>query len=207
MSNIILTDSLSDFGYIERNIEINKEFIDFFGKTYHILKNTHIEQGHFSPFTPDGSEKEYCSGRHANLYNLFLFKDFNIHKIYKIIQEMTIEYCNKNNIDYLEEKYYIHGFFTYKKAGTVSVGWHDHGSEKNHLHGFLLIDAEPSETWYNIDDKEIHLIAKNGRIILGKNAMHTIAPGWQENKPRISMAFNIKPLNEMPEDSFYTPLL
>ena len=207
MNNIIETDSLSQFGFSERNMPIGQDFINFLSRTYYNLKDEHTQKGYYNGMDEFGNPIDYCPCINGRFYNLFLLWDNNVHNLYKIIQEMTIEYCNNNNIDYKKERYYIHGFFSYTRKEMIHESWHDHGSEKNHLHGFLVVDGEPSHTLYKIDDKDISLIAKNGRIIVGKNTMHSRANDWTQDRPRISVAFNIKPYDGIPRNEFYIPLV
>lgn len=207
MDNFIETDSLSQFGFVERQLIVYDDFIDFLGKTYNFLKKDHTEKGYFTGFDELNKPAEYCPCIHAKFYNLFFLKSDFIYVLYKNIQEMTIEYCEKNNIDYKKEAYHIHGFFSHTKKEQVKESWHDHGADENHLHGFIPIDAEPSHTLYKVEDKNISLIARNGRIIVGKNTMHSRASDWNEDRPRISVAFNIKPYKTMPDNEFYIPLL
>ena len=207
MNNIIETDSLSQFGFVERNLVVYEDFIPFLDKIYYALKKGHTDQGYFSGMDEFNKPAEYCPCVHAKFYNLFFYKSDYVYFLYKNIQEMVIEYSEKNNIDYKKEAYHIHGFFSYTKKEQVKESWHDHGAGENHLHGFIPIDAEPSHTLYKIDDKDISLIAKNGRIVVGKNTMHSRAEDWNEDRRRISVAFNIKPYKTMPDNEFYIPLI
>lgn len=204
---MIETDSLAQYGYSERMLPITQDFIDFLALKYNDLKNEHTARGFYNGIDAVGNPAEYCPCVHFVYYNLFYFKHPFIYSLYKNIQEMTIEYCEKNGIDYKKQKYHIHGFFTYTKKEGIGEDWHDHGDNENHLHGFLPIDAEPSHTLYRIDGQQINLIAKNGRVIVGKNTMHTRATDWNEERPRVSVAFNIKPFDTMPDTEFYIPLL
>lgn len=198
---VIETDTMEPFGYEETNLSIPEDFIGFLTKKSKELEDLHTSNGVFCSVDENGNQKEYCPCVYARHYNMFHFFHPFIFDIQNTIRKMTIEYCKKNNINFEEERYLIHGFYS---MATImkELDWHDHGPESKHLHGFLIIDAEPSETYYYVDDKVIKLKTKNGRMIVGKNTMHARG-SWNQSKPRIVIAFNIKPVSGSPSDQFY----
>lgn len=201
--NPVKTDTFLPYGFEEKLLTIPNDFNDFLIKKSKELEKLHTELGYFCPTYEDGRPKEYCpcNDGHFNYYNLFHFHHPFIFEIHKTIREMTINFCEKNNINFDEQMFMLHGFFSTAKI-RKEFDWHDHGEEPTHLHGFLPIDAEPSETYYYIDKKFLDIKTVNGRIVVGKNAMHTKGT-WNADRPRTVVAFNIKPLPESPIDRHY----
>lgn len=198
---VIETDTMIPFGYEETNLAIPEGFIEFLTEKSKELEDLHINNGIFCPVDEYGNKKEFCPCVYARSYNMFHFYHTFIFDIQNTIRKMTIAYCEKNNIDFEEQRYLIHGFYSMASI-MKELDWHDHGTESNHLHGFLIIDAEPSETYYYVDGQVIKLKTKNGRMIVGKNTMHARG-SWNQSKPRIVIAFNIKPAQGSPSDQFY----
>ena len=143
----------------------------------------------------------YDPGNHWKTYNIFHFYNKNIYRLQECIRKLTIDACNYYNIDYAEQDYYIHGWFNYWPQ-KVNVGidpenlnYHDHGdNDPNLLHGYYCVSAEPSLTHYKINDNRFDNINKNDRAIVSKNG-YPHSPGqWNEDYPRITIAYNIVPL-------------
>jgi hypothetical protein len=147
-------------------------------------------------------DRFYDPGNHWLNYNIFHFYNKEIYSLQSDIKKLVIDACNYYNIDFEKENYYIHGWFNYwPEQFNVGVDpdklhYHDHGDiSPNLFHGYYCVNAEPSITHYKIDDVRLDNINKNNKIIVSKNGCPHTPGAWSENSPRITIAYNISPLN------------
>lgn len=130
----------------------------------------------------------------------------------KTIKELTVEACEYYEIDFEKERYYLHAWLNYAKGPRVvhsdQIKLDDHGWNPKHFHGYYAINAEPSVTFYELDEEYkdhpsglFPLENKNGRVLLSMNGYQHGVGSWLKEEPRITLAYNIMPLNNVP----YTP--
>lgn len=201
--NLTIVNSFIDYGFEETILDIPQGFNEYLLNKGREIEKKHTELGIYNPYHEDGRERDFCACSYGNLhhYNLFTFNHPFIFELHKKIRNMTIEYCQKNNIDFDKKQFLLHGFFSTGKIYR-ELDWHDHGNEEGHLHGFMPIDSEPSETFYYLNEQFLSIPTKNGRLVVGANAPHAKGT-WKDSRPRTVIAFNIKPNLEQGFDTPY----
>lgn len=128
------------------------------------------------------------------------------------IKKLVIEACDYYEIDIKEERYYIHSWLNYAYGPRVvnddQIKLDDHGWNPKHLHGYYAINAEPSTTFYELDEPYkghpsglFPLENKNGRVLLSMNGYQHGVGSWLKKEPRITLAYNIMPLSSVPRNS------
>lgn len=136
-------------------------------------------------------------------YNMFTFYHPKLHDILSHIRDMVIEACDYYNIDYKKERYYITSWMNNTKGPRIvyedQLKFDDHGSHPKEFHGYYSVDAEPGVTWYKLDDNVLYPHEnKNGKILLSLNGYHHGVGTWEPEKSRITIAYNIMPLDRVP---------
>jgi hypothetical protein len=138
-------------------------------------------------------------------YNIFNFKNAAIDELRVALKEMAKEACNYYGIDY--KKYYINGWFNYDQASHLNNAvspvknanhYHDHmgGTGAPIFHGYYCINAEPSSTFYKINNSvEFENVNKNNRAILSETGHPHGRDDWYEDKPRMTIAYDLTPIN------------
>jgi len=122
-------------------------------------------------------------------YNIFLCHLPGISETY----ELVTSYFKSKNSDY--KKYAISGWVNVHNNGGY-LDWHIHGSDINvhddRWHGYVCVNAEPSNTYYKTENNEIKTINnKNGYITLSAAGMQHRTSAWENDKePRITIAFD-----------------
>lgn len=148
-------------------------------------------------------------------YNIFTFTHPGIHKLYKSLSNLTKEACAYYDIDFEKEQYFIHGWFNldyktlkseFDNGGVNPIKnphhFHDHsgGMGAPWFHGYYCVNAEPSSTFYKIDSNDNNIfenINKNDRAILSETGHPHGRDDWFEDKPRITIAYDISPAKNM----------
>lgn len=156
---------------------VNQYIIDNFDKN----TSSTIEAGENPPF----------STKMLNHYNIFLFPNQHIHKLYMSVKEI-IDNKNEN-----KNRYYIRGWLNYYNRGQY-LDWHQHWCiDRRSYHGFFCVDVENSYTCYRYKDGEnVFVNCENGMLVLEKtyNNVHRTSD-WFHETPRITVAFDIHPLD------------
>lgn len=147
-------------------------------------------------------------------YNIFNFDHPGIKNLQYHLKEMTKEACIYYGHDYDSMEYMIHGWFNFdlKTEGT-SKGvnplkndhfFHDHmgGEGAPVYHGYYCVYAEPSITYYKINNETIfENHNKNNRAIVSETGHPHGRDDWFDDKPRITIAYDISPLlSNVPKD-------
>lgn len=134
-------------------------------------------------------------------YNIFKYKNTEISKLKNAIFDMTKEACEYYNIDFDKQNYQLHGWFNlWKLVKTENIeenAWHFHDKVgAPHFHGYYSLNAEPSITYYKINNILIERKNINNVAILSETG-HEHAPGnWTINSDRITIAYDILPKNQ-----------
>jgi hypothetical protein len=147
-------------------------------------------------------------------YNVFQFHSPAIWNLYKGISDTVKEACEYYGIDFDKEQYMVQGWFNINNRKTGKLDWHDHGGPwAPFFHGYYCVKAEPSSTFYKIDNKEELIVENkniNNRLIISEMG-HPHAQGdWDWDGERITIAYDIMPMRFMhPMDmsQHYIPLL
>ena len=144
--------------------------------------------------TPHPSLCTACSPH----YNLFTSTMPEMYFLYKDIQEFFKTEIRTNT----NQGYWIVGWLNYwpNKGETLDWHGHDYGGGTNCFHGIYGVNCEPSYAEYReIGSEDIQKVEnKNGQLLITQstNMEHRISD-WDGNEPRITIAFNIQPIDTM----------
>lgn len=138
-------------------------------------------------------------------YNVFQFYNQEIYNLYTSIRETVKEACKYYEIDYEQQNFMIQGWFNinYNKKGKLD--WHDHGpSGAPFFHGYYCVSAEPSTTYYRVNNREVENININNRMILSEMGHPHAMADWDWDGPRITIAYDIIPLSGLINNNLAT---
>lgn len=184
----------------------------FDGRSYRSIRNDSIHPG------------DSISSITAENYNIFRFEHPGLRKLAQNVRSMVIEACDYYGIDFDSQNYFIHGWFNlysnpisedFVATNKDSLGWHEHsGDGIPYFHGYYCVNAEPSETYYKIFDEDVEIKNINNRAILSETGHQHAMGQWNLPKPRITIAYDIIPIENVPNYDFrrqndrdYFPLL
>lgn len=152
-------------------------------------------------------------------YNIFNFENKFIKNLQNALKDAVKEACDYYGHDYESMKYMIHGWYNYDPKtmdGSSGVNplkndkfYHDHmgGEGAPVYHGYYCVNAEPSITYYKINneiDFENH--NKNNRAIVSETGHPHGRDDWYQDKPRITIAYDIIPTSHYTFDSLWIEL-
>jgi hypothetical protein len=139
-------------------------------------------------------------------YNAFQMYYPFIHELYSAVVDMVLEACKYYEIDYNSEQWMCQAWFNInskEKGGKLE--WHDHIQPELHVpsfHGYYSVNAEPSETHYDINGETKINVNKNNRAILSLMGFpHAMGP-WEWEGDRITIAYDVLPLKILPQEEF-----
>lgn len=140
-------------------------------------------------------------------YNAFQMYYPFMHELYSEVFDMVIEACKYYEIDYNSQDYMCQAWFNInntKKGGKLY--WHDHIpadiKDSNAFHGYYSVNAEPSETHYNIDGEIKVNKNKNNRAILSLVGYQHAMNDWEWEGQRITIAYDIVPMKYFLQKNF-----
>jgi hypothetical protein len=146
-------------------------------------------------------------------YNVFQFYNEEIYNVYSAIKDLVIEACDYYGVDFKKQKYYIQGWFNINDRKLGKLNWHDHGGPwAPFWHGYYCIKAEPSSTFYKLENREDLVVEnqnKDNRLILSEMGHPHAMGDWDWDGPRITLAYDIVPLSTIkmyPEQQHWFPL-
>jgi hypothetical protein len=149
-----------------------------------------------------------------NQYNVFQFYTEEIHNVFASLRELVIEACEYYDIDFEKEKFYVQGWFNINDRNVGKLDWHDHGGPyAPFFHGYYCVKAEPSTTYYKIDNddnKVFENINKDNRMIVSEMGHPHAMGDWDWDGPRITLAYDIVPLRfvkNFDEEQHWVPLV
>jgi len=189
---------------------------DYLKGAYHDIANATLPG--VSPVGSNGEEYWLESGSISTVkwseYNVFQFYDEQVYNVFSAIKDLTVEACDYYGVDFKKEKYYVQGWFNINDRKTGKLNWHDHGGPwAPFYHGYYCIKAEPSSTFYKLENREDLIVEnknKDNRVILSEMG-HPHAQGdWDWDGPRITLAYDIVPLRYLQAQSkpqHWIPLL
>lgn len=143
----------------------------------------------------------------ASKYNVFNFDHIGIKNLKDGLNKTMKQACEYYEIDFDAEQYIIHGWFNvdYKQDGSHSVSpiereqyFHDHmdGVGVPVFHGYYCVNAEPSSTFYKINNETFfENINKNNRAIVSETGHPHGRDDWYFDSERITIAYDITPLS------------
>jgi hypothetical protein len=144
----------------------------------------------------------------GNEYNIFKLDHPGIKTLHSGLKDAVKEASEYYEIDFDSQNYIVHGWFNLDYATTENqsvspmtndASFHDHmgGEGAPVFHGYYCVNAEPSITYYKIDNKEdiFRNNNKNNRLILSETGHPHGRDDWFNEKPRITIAYDIHPSN------------
>lgn len=142
-------------------------------------------------------------------YNVFSLDHPGVSVLQTGLRDAVREACEYYDIDFDQKNYIVHGWFNldYATQGSNNVSpmknserFHDHmgGEGAPVFHGYYCVYAEPSITYYKIDNKEeiFENVNKNNRLIVSETGHPHGRDDWYDEKPRITIAYDITPFEE-----------
>jgi hypothetical protein len=135
--------------------------------------------------------------KYYGYYNYLTYAFPEMQKLFTNIRE-TFNAANNHawNGNPPDNEYYIQCWLNYYEKGEF-IDWHGHLlPEARGWHGFYCVDVEPnSSTTYKLNGKQIEIKSEDNLIVIGKSIddLHRSSE-WLENKPRITIAFDISPI-------------
>jgi hypothetical protein len=174
-------------------------------KTDEIVNGTlfHIDKERLSKFSKYNGPSTQLGAE----YNVFNFDHQAIKALHNSLRDAIQEACEYYSVDFEKSDYRIHGWYNYdpKTEGGSGVNpiknemfMHDHmgGEGAPYFHGYYCVNAEPSITYYKINNKELfENHNKNNRAIISETGHPHGRDDWHEDKPRITIAYDISPFN------------
>lgn len=120
-------------------------------------------------------------------YNLLGFPRPVFHRVYEHIRALFREATART------DPWFVHCWLTSYEPGTF-LDWHHHGHPPAH-HGYLCIDAEPSQTIYRRDDgtELVAIENRNARLIISPCNYDHKTSLWSQDRLRLSLAFDLVP--------------
>lgn len=146
------------------------------------------------------------STKNGLAYNVLNYDHPDIPKLKNAIREMVKEACEYYEINYKEQRYVAHAWFNLetKRSSEKSVNpvnqeqfFHDHldGSGIPIFHGYYCVNAEPSVTYYKINNETIFKnINKNDRAILSETGHPHGRDDWYYDESRVTIAYDVIPV-------------
>lgn len=204
------TASLKPHKFFEKYLDNDlNDLFNYLSDIYDKILNENILN------VPENILKKYTQGGAATqlgmeYYNIFTFLHPGIFNLYKALSDATREACEYYDLDFESQQYAIHGWFNLDNATPDnslgisplknSKNFHDHsnGMGAPWFHGYYCVNAEPSSTFYQINGDESNVfenINKNNRAILSETGHPHGRDDWFQEKPRITIAYDISPLN------------
>lgn len=188
-------------------------------KWYNTLKNIDPEKAKNLSYKKDvdGTVMQAFIEEH----NVLLETNDISYKVLSAVRRLTKEACEYYGIDYAAEKYHIHAWLNYAKGPRIireydQVALDDHGIDPKRFHGYYAINAEPSKTFYELDEDNPDQAQglwpyenKNGRVMLSLSGYDHGVGNWESEEPRITLAYNVIPLDQVPPynpHGIYIPL-
>lgn len=171
-----------------------------------------------SPLGSKGQESWLESGSISTVkwseYNVFQFYNEEIYNVFVNLKELVQEACEYYGVDFKKEQYYVQGWFNINDRKVGKLDWHDHGGPwAPFFHGYYCIKAEPSSTFYKLENREDMIVEnhnKDNRMILSEMG-HPHAQGdWDWDGARITLAYDIVPLRfikDYDEHQHWIPLV
>jgi hypothetical protein len=189
---------------------------DYLTKAY-----TDIENATLRGVSPVGSKREEYwleSGSISTVkwseYNVFQFYNEEVYNVFSAIKDLAVEACDYYGVDFKKEKYYVQGWFNINDRKVGKLNWHDHGGPwAPFYHGYYCIKAEPSSTFYKLENREDMIVEnhnKDNRLILSEMGHPHAMGDWDWDGPRITLAYDIVPLRfleKIQEQQHWIPLV
>jgi hypothetical protein len=138
-------------------------------------------------------------------YNIFKFDNNEIKKLHNAIKETVQEASIYYGIDFNSQNYMLNGWYNvdYPTQLTSTVSpikdskhYHDHmgGEGAPVFHGYYCVNAEPSITYYKINNSiNFENQNKNNRAIISETGHPHGRDDWYGDRLRITIAYDVCP--------------
>lgn len=139
-------------------------------------------------------------------YNAFQMYYPWMHELYSAVVDMTREACEYYEIDYNSEQWICQAWFNINSVEKgAKLEWHDHVNPDFNMpgfHGYYSVNAEPSETHYDINGEIKVNVNKNNRAVMSMVGFpHAMGP-WEWEGDRITIAYDILPMRGLLQKDF-----
>jgi hypothetical protein len=202
-----------DYKIFDRLLTINLESFTEYLEIKHleILNNSLPEENSLTDILV--RKYNYYSNAPTKLnqrYNIFKFDNKDIREIYKELKNCIEEACLYYGYDFEAMDYRVRGWFNHdSKTKSISHDplknsrlFHDHlgGHGAPDFHGYYCVNAEPSSTYYKINNETLHENKNlNNRLVVVENGHPHSRGDWNEDSFRITIAYDIVPLDRLIE--------
>lgn len=137
-------------------------------------------------------------------YNAFQMYYPFMHELFSAVVDMTREACEYYEIDYNSEQWVAQAWFNINSNEKgAKLEWHDHIRPEDKtagFHGYYCVNAEPSQTHYDINGEVKINENKNNRAVLSMvGFQHAMGP-WEWPGERITVAYDIIPLRAIRQE-------
>lgn len=153
-------------------------------------------------YISDENLKEFSGIDYWDRYNIFSYQNEIMYDLLQHIKGLLQTACNKLDINYIEQKYHIHGWVDiyngeFNETDIDNLSWYDEAMTNNVFTGMFLFDAEDSSNYYlkNGEIKEIENMPGRLNIFTNHKWFHG---KWTQDRPKIVFRFNIYPLSSLP---------
>jgi len=161
-------------------------------------------------FTSDKSDYNGQSTLTTKLfsqYNFCLYPLPGINELYWTIHHVFHNCLTHYHQGRVNERYFMQSWLNYYQKGEF-IDWHCHTQgDVGGWHGFFCLDVEPdsftSYKWPNDPERKdliIDVPSKNNKLVIGtSNSDLHRSSDWSHDRPRITIAFDILPLEHIYE--------
>ena len=191
IENFLYTETL------DLNLEVQR-------KTAHYMHSYIDRTFQHTPTAIDGAQRNpldvtftgqvTLSTKLFDRYNYLMYPLPGIHNLYRSIQKVFREVDTDSYDDY-----FIQCWLNFYYKGDF-IDWHGHWETKaDSWHGFYCLDVEPeSYTEYKLEDKLIKVPSKDNLLVISRSGrdVHKSSE-WTEDRPRITIAFDIVPAEKL----------
>jgi hypothetical protein len=193
------------FFYRDLSIDLNYA-TNFLKEKYRLIANNQYPGVSLVSDLDIFSYTKSVSTQKAREYNLFQFYSPFIYELYSSVVDMVYEACDYYEVDFNKEQYVVSAWFNInKKSLQTKLDWHDHINPDFKVpafHGYYCVNAEPSETLYQINKNIYPNKNKNNRAILSVVGYPHSMADWNWEEERITIAYDILPMRLMYEKEF-----
>jgi hypothetical protein len=189
--------------FFKTNIENDLLKISDFAKEVNsnIKLNTGYDMENAWKISKEDTTKNVAMDSWHLAYNIFDCNNEEIKKIQNGVKNMIIEACEYYGIDAKEQEYMIKGHLNYyagpKKINWDDVPWDNHGEDPLEFHGYYCVNAEPSITYYKVNEKIVENENKNNVALLSQNGYHHAVGDWLSEDVRITIGYNVFPFKNI----------
>lgn len=142
-------------------------------------------------------------------YNLLKDNFEPFQKLHNALKNLMLEACEYYEIDFDSQNYQVMAWFNYDygkhRYDIKNLHDHNHGLGIPDFHGYYCVDAEPSVTHYQIgrnSEKMFENINKDNRLIISETGHPHSRGDWNDDRPRITIAYDILPYHDNQGDNF-----